>query len=1654
MLRIAGILFFVVLFTGANSQPYGNEWIDYGNKYYKIPLKGEGIYRISYQALANGNFQPLNSHHPQNFQLFIRGKEWPIYIYNEGNAMVFDLNDYIEFYAPPTDGWLDSLMFDPVTSMANPFYSLYNDTIYAFLTANFSMNNLRAEYITDVNFSSYSAFLSQWCISRVLWHDPLSYYPGYSDPMFSDGEGWLDTDFQLGGYNTRQLSTPGYTASVYPVSLEYSVVGASNASPMQGINHHLRISVDGQVYSDTTFAGYKTIKKTIPLLHNLSSVTDVKAESVNDFSLTADRMAIGYFLLKYPRNYNFSQIPASPFVVPSAGGSKTLLTFSGLSSSDVVLWDISNGRKILCQANAGNVSALLPDSGQNRSCYIALTSSIKNAVIEGSFQPVDFAATISNSNYYIISHSKLWSWALQYKYYRGNSGYNAALIDIDQLYCQFAYGIYKHPMAIRSFMKYALDEFSVKPEYLFLLGKSIHAGRVSYSECFRKDPINYSRCLIPSWGSPSSDNMLIAGINGNGYQLPLAIGRLAATTANEVQIYLNKVSLNEAQQPAMWMKNILHFSGGQIQSEQLLFASYLLYYENVITDTLFGGQVSTFKKTSSAPVQITLSASIRNLINGGCSMMNFFGHGSSTGFDQNIHDPSYYNNAGKCPLVISNSCLTGDIHLPPEKRLSEKWVLDPNGKGAIAFLASVDLGYADRLHAFTSEFIRQFTYKSYSLPLGKQISITTNKILTDYYYDKDKINTALDFTLHGDPAVVLNSPPQPDLMVDNTSIYFNPTTVTTEQDTFSVNVIVYNQGMAITDTFMVELVRTFPDGHTTQTYYKLLAGCINRDTVTFRIAVDIISGPGPNRFCVRADSEGWIAESNEGNNSVCVDIIVRSGDLIPVHPYEFAIYPSPTVRLKASSAYAFASPQLCVFQIDNDDTFYPVIAESQFTYPGGVAEWQPPFALQDCTVYYWRVSLVPQPGQEYNWKESSFIYIPGKTGWSQAHFYQFKKDGYRFIDYKKLLQKWDFITTPHLLECQTMGISSITDYFDIKYSIDGMLDYSSCGPTNAILIAVIDPETLEPWKSGRETGVYGNINDPKCPSRQREDYYFVYYADSLNLSFLRDFVQNHIPDGHYILVYTFRNGMFRTEWSKVPNLYETFEAQGATHVRALEDDYPYIFFCRKGDIATALEEVGENSSDYLNFSHEIETDADYGYITSTLIGPSAKWSSLHWRYFYDNSDDIATLKVTGISASGNRTEIFPAITKDSLDIYNLEQNIDAAIHPYMEMQLYSKDDSLETPVWMKRWQVTYDGIPETAINPSKGYYPPKDTLEEGETLIFGVATENITEYNMDSLLVRYWLTDRNNNLVPLSTRRLRPHPGSHVLMDSIHINTRGYPGINSIWYEVNTINSSTGYYDQPEQYHFNNYAQKDFYVKSDITNPLLDVTFDGVRILNGDIVSSKPLIVVSLKDENKFMALNDTGVYQVYIKNLQTGNEDRIYFSNQQIMKFIPASLPKNSCKIEYSPSFPEDGKYQLRVQAKDMSENESGDYDYIIQFEVINRSSITNIFNYPNPFSTSTRFVFTLTGSELPEDLRIQIITVTGKVVREINQAELGLIHIGNNVTEYAWDGTDMYGDRLANGVYFYRVIAKLSGSSIEHRETEADKFFNKGFGKMYLIR
>ncbi len=304
----------------------------------------------------------------------------------------------------------------------------------------------------------------------------------------------------------------------------------------------------------------------------------------------------------------------------------------------------------------------------------------------------------------------------------------------------------------------------------------------------------------------------------------------------------------------------------------------------------------------------------------------------------------------------------------------------------------------------------------------------------------------------------------------------------------------------------------------------------------------------------------------------------------------------------------------------------------------------------------------------------------------------------------------------------------------------------------------------------------------------------------------------------------------------------------------------------------------------------------------------------------------------------------------------------------------------------------------------------KDSLDVGEPLVYKVAFKNVSHIPFDSVKVKLIITDKNNvaNIIPVSKKRPLTIYGTPN--DTIHlsasISTNNFPGNNTLYIEANPDD------DQPEQYHFNNFAFKNLYVKPDSLNPLLDVTFDGVHILNRDIVSSKPDIIVKLKDEAKWMILDDTSLLTLQVR-FPNGSLRRYYFSNDTL-QFTPAGQapnPDNTATINFKPYFTVDGEYELIVTGKDKSNNKAGDIEYRVIFEVINKPMISNMLNYPNPFTTSTAFVFTITGNEVPQNIKIEIMTITGKIVREITKDELGPLHIGRNITDFKWDGTDQYG-------------------------------------------
>ena len=1675
--KIFIVIILSLLSTIGFGQAFNNEWIDYDQEYFKILVHQDGIYRIPYsQLIASGI--PVDQIDPRWIQLFYEGEEQYIYI-EGGNSGIFNPNGYIEFYGKRNRGMIDTAVFASPEDVINPDYSMFNDTSVYFFTWNGAYNNKRINVLDDTDFSEWLSNSPDYCFKTVRQNYTGNYITGSTRCIYGDGEGWFDTEIikkdhpVYGTVNvTKSIETPNVYDMGPDTEIECAVVGFAASSPDNFYPHHLKVNFLGDVRIDELYSGYEHIIANLTINSNILTSTISMTFSSNDITNTSvpDQNVISYINIKYPHTLNFENQETFTFNIPTGSGSYQLLEITGFNSSDnndITLYDISGHNSLKVVFENETFKALLPENGEERTCVLYSSDAIKTIddiiKVSSNNKFVDYLSEYPDVNYLIITHSSLWSSAEQYATYRSSTGYNIALADVNQLYDQFAYGVKLHPLAIRRYIQFMHSEGASRPHYLFLFGKGIHARD------YRKSTINSKNCLLPSIGNPSSDNLFTVGMLHNDFKPELATGRIAVKNNEEGLIYLNKVIEYESNTSEEWMKNIMHFGGGANASEQTIFANYLHNYELIIEDTLFGGYVSTFLKNSSEPIQITQSDSVRNLINNGVTMMTFFGHASASGFDQSIDDPINYNNAGKYPFVLANSCFAGDIHLYSSTSTSEDWVIIPD-KGAIAFFASVGEGIPSYLNQFSNTFYNKIGNELYGFPIGAQIIATINDVQDGNLNNVRTEMTCHEFTLHGDPGIILNSHPKPDLTIKPSGISFTPNEINTYIDSFEVEVVVTNIARATSTPFVLQMTRTYPNDNIDE-YSMLINGCNYKDTVYFKLPVDKSNGSGLNKLKFNVDAFDVIEEMSETNNQLEIAFLIKSADLFPIHPYEFSIYPSNNVRLIASTGNPFTSTADYIFQIDTTDQFNsiggePLLEQTQ-NENGGIISWDVPILLQEETVYYWRIARHHAIADSMVWKESSFIYIPNEEGWSQAHHFQFKKDKYSFIDFNRPDRSFDFVEIPKSLLIYTHRYVNSSTYSDVRYTIDGAVnnglgDYGCCGNQSAMIIAVIDPETILAWGSAH--GDYGHRNFPQCYSSGRENYYFVFstgYTQSGSDYIYQESMDNMIsmiesvPDGYYIIAYSWYNAYFelwQDEWLDV------FENLGGVNIRSLSNDQAYILFSRKGQ-PTGSEETYSTGHETIHLDIDLETDFIYGSILSTTIGPATSWESLHWNQkdIDPMPHDSSSLSVWGIQTNGTKDLLIDNIHPGNYDIFGLSDSIDVNEYPFLELNFFTQDDSTKTPGQLKRWQVKHEGVPETAISPDNGYKFCCDTLQEGDSVYFAIATKNISPYNMDSLSVKYWIQNFDNEIIPLGYKTLDLHPANNVLIDTISFSTLGMHGLNSIWVEYNPINPATGVYYQLEQYHFNNIAQKLFYVNNDSENPLLDVSFDGIHIMNGDIVSANPEILIQLKDENQYLALNDTSFFRIYLSNIEEGTERRVYFSSSrtdETLEWLPAVLPDNSCKIYYKPYFVNDGQYQLRVQATDASNNESGDFDYNISFEVITKSTITNVLNYPNPFSTSTRFVFELTGYEVPDNMRIDIFTVSGKLVRSIFMDELGPIHIGRNITEFAWDGTDVYGDKLANGVYFYRVKIISQGTDFEKRNTDADKYFKNNFGKMYLMR
>jgi len=1671
----------VLLFSTSLLAQFNNEWIDYSKSYYKFKVGETGLYRIPFATLQSNGLANTPAEH---FQLWRNGIE--VALFTSKGSGLLGSTDFIEFFGQMNDGKADAIMYKKPEFQLSDKWSLQTDTAAYFLTVNTSTANSRVLNVQN-NTTSNTLPAEPYFMHRLERNFRDQINPGYAailgiyvySSSYDNGEGWSSRNIQPGSplveqYNNLFFAPEGPDA-------RFTITAFGNALNAR----KLQVLINGTNLLDQSMDYFSALNTSVTVPKTLLGRALDTIRVNNATNVGSDRITLGKYELVYPRKFDFGGNGLFEFTLPgtSVGNYLEITNFRNNAVAPV-LYELNEGRRYVADMSSpGKFRFALPAGGTRNFVMMdasAAAVKIVDAMTRRNF--IDYASSSRQGNYLMIAHSSLGRSsngdAIQnYKAYRSsNEGgkFQVGVYDIDELVDQFAFGIKKHPLSVKNFIAFARAYFAVPIQHILLLGKGITYDQYRSNE---SRPIAERMNLVPTFGNPGSDNILASSDNDATPEIP--IGRLSVTTGDEINAYLEKVKqhqksllpINQTVKDKAWMKNFAHVIGGGDPYLQNLINGYMKSVSRFVEDTSIGARVYAFEKVTSAGVDLVNSGLLGNLFTEGLGVLTYFGHSSANSMEFNLDDPSIFDNPGKYPLFIANGCNAGNFFIYDtlratvgKKSITENYVLIP-GKGSIGFIASTHFGIVNYLNLFTTILYRRLAQDDYASSIGQLLTNVLQEVIAqggnnDYY----NVLTVEQILLGGDPAVSMYAHPLPDYVVEDPLIKIAPTALSVTNANFDLKVKFHNIGKATRDSVLVHIKRELPDGNMVDLYKQKRAAVYFADSISISVPINPYTDKGQNKVHVALDPDDMINEITNSNNSISKIFTIAEDEVRPVYPIQFGIVNTPSVKLIATTNQFLSAPAQFLLEVDTTEFFNSPIKVAQTqTSLGGIIEFTPTLPLRDSLVFYWRVAKKPDTGVVNKWSNSSFVYLSKSgPGWNQSHYFQSWKNSFSRLDfynssklsYKKVDDqvRINVGLLPYNINTIFKGLNRLTN--------------SGCRETlNSLEFLIFDLSTGNPLRntSVGPLGLMGSYFSSSCTPATPYQFVFSYNSPISRNSASKFF--DLLPNNH--LVFILNWSMFNNSAKYVKDwkgdsilygmgnsLYDKFKSLGFNRIDSFYRDIPFLFIASKNENGIWQihdQIVGSSANELIAVNYTLSIPANNGRLLSTLIGPSRSWSSIHWTGvpLEANSADDIKYKVYGLQQNFSETLLYSSSSKTKDTSISF---INARTYPFLRIEQENKDTVNHTP-WQQRYlQVKYDPVPEGALTMASAV-PLKDTLEVGEPMKFKMAFKNISPSAFDSVRLYMTSTDPANTTKVIFDGKKKPIVSGDTILIDQTIDTKNLVGDNSVSINFNPNNA------QLEQYMFNNFLNKNIYVRPDTYAPNLDVTFDGIHILNKDIVSPKPNILIKLKDDSRYLALRDTALVKVQLR-YPDGQLRSIRIDNDTL-QFSPSNNQpggdNNAATLVYKPFLKEDGEYELVVTGKDVSSNQSGAIEYRVAFEVYNKSMITNLLNYPNPFTTSTAFVFTLTGTELPSQFRIQILTVTGKVVREVTKQELGPIRIGHNITEYKWDGKDQFGQPLANGVYLYRVIADINGKKIDKLKSSSfntEKYFHSGYGKMYLMR
>ncbi|MBU0695681.1 MAG: type IX secretion system sortase PorU [Bacteroidetes bacterium] len=766
--------------------------------WYKIAVKEDGIYKLSYDFIKNLGID-VNQINPKNIKIYGNGgvmlpqsnsqprkddlQENAIKVIGEEDGK-FDAADYVLLYAQGNINWK--------LNSSNSFEherNVYSDSSYYFINT----DNFAGKRINTITTTSQAPnYITNFFDDHQLYENDA--YTLITASIKS-GRNWYGEDFEFNPTRNFDFNTPALDGAS-PVFLKTAMALRSN------VNSSVSVKLNNQtLYSLTAAALPLTFETDFARpVSNVTSLNGISGNSINVSILYNKPNSSSNTWLDYLELNCRRKIDAGSFLTfrdKKSVGASQLSSFNLVNTNaSTQVWDITNPLQPLQQ------TLILLGSDAS---FTTATPNLKEFVVFGTiFKTPTAIGKIQNQNLHalaqadmiIVSAPKWFSEAKRLADFRkSEQNLSYQIVTPEQIFNEFSSGA-RDATAIRDFVKMFYDRAgsnpNLMPKYLLLFGTGSFDNRmIKFKDNNFVVTYQSENSLSPTQSYTSDDYYALLDDNEGAFPedfvtnpglLDVAVGRIPVKSLDEARNVVDKlIAYSSTKSLGEWRNqfvivaddedNNLHLNQAEANAAVINQRSLVpdidkIYFDAYQQQSVAGG--NRYPEVEEA---------LNQKFNNGVLLINYTGHGGESGWAEErvltLNDINSWNNSNKLPIIFTATCSFSRWDDPEITSAGELTLLKKSG-GVPALFSTTRIVFASYNFDLNQSFLRAMfspTLYNKRVSFGDVFKAAKNNNIGGL-----NINSR-NFTLLGDPSTLF---PTPVNNVKLTSVNNHPSTV---QDT-------------------------------------------------------------------------------------------------------------------------------------------------------------------------------------------------------------------------------------------------------------------------------------------------------------------------------------------------------------------------------------------------------------------------------------------------------------------------------------------------------------------------------------------------------------------------------------------------------------------------------------------------------------------------------------------------------------------------------------------------------------------------------------------------------------------------------------------------------------------------------------------------------